>query len=213
MCKSLSIDQAEDFESQRPVPLPARDKKGVKEYLNRVKKEHKDPSLSPSNKIIINENALDHWFAQTFNLELENIPPFKPPRLPKEVHDQLAKYAREDNNLNKLFFEKDRQKVDFQMYQSERKELIRKLRESGIKVEEDKSDVTISQDQTPNQSKKKRFNMASFQNKVYHRNQDELFPVTYPKTMQVDSLVDSIERKEKLFKDITSKRREPLRMP
>jgi len=87
MCKSLSIEPAEDFESLRPVPLPVKDKKGIEEYLQKVRKHQKEPSLSPSNKVIVTENALDHWFAQTFNLELDNIPPFKPPRLPKEVHD------------------------------------------------------------------------------------------------------------------------------
>eukprot|EP00347_Sterkiella_histriomuscorum_P006536 403352393 len=49
-------------------------------------------------KLIVSEDQLDNWFAKQFNLDIQNIPSYRPSNMNKQVYDYLKKYAPHNQN-------------------------------------------------------------------------------------------------------------------
>lgn len=47
-----------------------------------MKKYGKEGPLPADKQLVVTEYGLDHWLAQTFNLTLDTMPPYRPPHIP-----------------------------------------------------------------------------------------------------------------------------------
>jgi hypothetical protein len=92
--------------------------------------------------------------------------------------------------------------IDNQRKLIEEKQQIKLLQSAGIKVEvdctSDKKSIKSGGDPTPKVNKKKRFNMASFQNHNFKTKPQDMKAIIFPASMPVDSVVDILDRQDKL---------------
>ena len=64
--------------------------------MERVSQEKKP--LDYGKKLVVTEYAVDSWYASQSGLDINNIPPYRPPNINKVAYETLKKYA--SYNLN-----------------------------------------------------------------------------------------------------------------
>lgn len=63
-------------------------------------------------KLVPTEEMLDDWLAQSLNVSLNNIPPYKPHHMPKKAYDVLKKYSvKAKNDRDQTSLKKESKRV------------------------------------------------------------------------------------------------------